>query len=113
MGASPSPTRYAYLAAMRLKQYGHEVIPFGKEKGMIDGLEIQNSLPKDADIDTVTLYLNPRNQPQYYDFLLSLKPKRVIFNPGAENLELETMLESNGIEPVEACTLVMLSTGSY
>jgi predicted CoA-binding protein len=78
-----------------------EGVPVSKEKNPVEG------------IDTVTLYLNPRNQQEYYDFILSLKPKRIIFNPGTENEELEKLAEKNGIQPVEACTLVMLGTGQY
>lgn len=65
------------------------------------------------DIDTVTLYLNPANQVPYYDYIISLKPKRIIFNPGTENDELESLANKNGIQTMEACTLVLLSTSQY
>lgn len=113
MGATPDSSRYAYLATRMLNDYKHEVVPFGIKKGEINGQTIVNEPPQDSDFDTVTLYLGPRNQPQYYDYIIGLKPKRVIFNPGTENPEFEAMLEANKIEPIEACTLVMLRTGQY
>ena len=113
LGATPNPARYAYLAVMSLKRHGHEVIPVGIKKGSIDGLEIINTKPEISGIDTVTLYINPFNQKEWYDYILSLNPKRIIFNPGTENNELETMARSKGIETEEACTLVLLSTGQY
>ncbi|MES2690919.1 MAG: CoA-binding protein [Bacteroidota bacterium] len=112
MGAAPDPSRYAYKATVMLEDHGHEVIPFGIKKGKIRELEIENERPT-GQFDTVTLYLGPQNQPQFYDYIVGLKPQRVIFNPGTENAELEDLLEKNGIEPVHGCTLVMLSTGQY
>lgn len=113
LGASPNPTRYGYLATDMLNDYKHEVVPFGIKKGNINGQEIVNVLPQDDDFDTVTLYLGPDNQKEYYDYIVGLKPKRVVFNPGTENPELEQKLRENGIEPLEACTLVLLKTGQY
>jgi predicted CoA-binding protein len=113
IGASPNPARYGYIATAMLKEHKHLVIPFGVKKGEIEGLSIQNELPQDTDFNTVTLYLNPKNQEQYYDYITGLKPERVIFNPGTENPEFERMLEQKGIEPIEACTLVMLRTGQF
>jgi len=113
LGASDSPMRYSYLAVKRLKSYDHPVVAIGKKQGKIDDTDIITEHPQLQDIDTVTLYLNKQNQQQYYDYILSLKPKRLIFNPGAENEELEEMAKQNGIEPMEACTLVLLSTGQY
>ena len=80
---------------------------------MIENIEIKTEHVPMDDIDTVTLYLNPTNQKPYYDYILSLKPRRIIFNPGAENEELELMAKNNGIKTLEACTLVMLSTSQY
>ena len=113
LGATPNPARYAYLATLRLAQYGHEVIPVGIRQGSIGGIEIQNGTPAVEGVDTVTLYLNAGRQQAYYEYILSLKPKRIIFNPGAENPELAEMAEAAGIETAEACTLVMLSIGIY
>ena len=113
LGASDSPMRYSYLAVRRLKSYDHPVVAIGKKTGMIDDTKIITEHPPMDDIDTVTVYLNPAHQQQYYNYILSLKPKRIIFNPGAENSELENIAKQNGITPVNACTLVMLGTGQY
>lgn len=113
MGASDNPDRYSYLATNKLKKHGFEVIAFGKKEGSIFDTKIETILPIAKDIDTITLYLNPMNQREYYDFIISTKPNRVIFNPGTENPELETLLTKNSIPFEEACTLVLLSTGNY
>lgn len=113
LGATPNPSRYAYLATKKLKAYGHEVIPLGIRKGEIEGIKIENSTPQYEGVDTVTLYLNADLQKQYYDYILSLKPKRIIFNPGAENFELARLAKEQDIETELACTLVMLSIGNY
>lgn len=113
LGASPNPGRYSYLAVEKLDKHQHPMVAIGREAGKVGDINITNETQPLADIDTVTLYLSPKNQPQYYDYILSLKPKRIIFNPGAENDELAALAESKGIQPVEACTLVMLSTGQY
>ena len=113
IGATPNPQRYAYLATMRLLQYGHTVYPVGIHKGEIEGNEILTGYPELNDIDTVTLYVGPKNQVHWIDYILGLKPKRVIFNPGTENPALENAAKEQGIECVHGCTLVMLSTGEY
>lgn len=113
LGATPNPERYAYLATMRLAQYGHEVIPIGNRAGKIEGHKIIQGTPEVEGVDTVTLYLGPARQPAYYDYIFSLHPKRIIFNPGTENLEFVRLAEERGIETVEGCTLVMLSIGGY
>lgn len=113
LGASENPSRYSYLAINRLLQHKHPVVAIGKRKGKVQDVDITTEQPEMNDIDTVTLYLNPTNQKPYYDYILSLHPKRIIFNPGTENPELEKMAEEKGIEPIEACTLVMLGTGQY
>ncbi|MBA4850213.1 CoA-binding protein [Emticicia sp. BO119] len=113
IGASTDPTRYAFLAANRLLHHGHEIELIGKDQGKIGSKEIQTSKPDIESIDTVTMYISPKRQPEYYDYIVGLKPKRVIFNPGTENPEFEKLLAQNKIEPLEACTLVMLSTGQY
>lgn len=113
LGATDNPARYAYLAVEKLLRYGHEVVPVGQREAEVLSLKIQTGKPVVENIDTVTLYLNPTNQIPYYDYILSLKPKRIIFNPGTENMELEKMAEARGIETVEGCTLVMLSARQY
>ncbi len=113
LGATPNPARYAYLAVMRLKQRGHEVVPLGIRDGNVEGIEIQKGKPSIEGVDTVTLYLNAERQREYYDYIFSLKPKRIIFNPGTENPELMKLANERGIETVEGCTLVMLSIGAF
>jgi predicted CoA-binding protein len=113
LGASPDPSRYSYLAVNRLRNKGHDVIAIGKRFGKIDDVEINLSpLPVES-LDTVTLYLNPHNQRSYYDYIFSLHPRRIIFNPGAENEELANLAKEKGILTQEACTLVLLSTEQY
>jgi predicted CoA-binding protein len=115
IGASPNPERYSYMAAQMLKKYGHEFIPVGVKRGELFGQPILNidQLPRLDGIDTVTLYVSERNQNGLDQNILKMNPKRVIFNPGTENADFEDVLEKNGIEVVEACTLVMLRTGQY
>jgi uncharacterized protein len=113
LGASPNSDRYAFRATKKLKDYGYDVIPIGNKKGEIDGIAIQNNTPQYEDVDTITLYLNVDNQKPYYNYMFSLKPKRIIFNPGTENLELMKMAKERGIESEIACTLVLLSLGEY
>ncbi|GHB56740.1 CoA-binding protein [Persicitalea jodogahamensis] len=113
IGATSNPSRYAFSAAHRLKRHGHEIVQIGLRPGEVAGEPIHTQKGIHDAIDTVTLYVGPRNQPEYYDYVVSLHPKRVIFNPGTENSEFENLLTQNGIEPIEACTLVMLSTGQY
>ena len=113
LGASDNPSRYSYLALHRLRNLGHPVVAIGKKTGVVADVAIEKEKKDFENVDTVTLYLNPTHQKQYYDYIISLKPKRIIFNPGAENDELLTLAIKNGIKPLEACTLVMLATGQY
>ena len=113
LGASANPSRYSNLAIGRLKAHQHPIIAIGKREGKVGDVEITTTHPEEKEVDTVTLYLNPANQKQYYDYILSLQPKRIIFNPGTENDELEELAQAKGIETMEACTLVLLSTGQY
>ncbi len=113
LGATPNPARYAYLAVMRLKQHGHEVVPLGIRDGNIEGIEMLKGKPAIEGVDTVTLYLNAQRQREYYDYIFSLNPRRIIFNPGAENPELMRLAHEKNIETVEGCTLVMLSIGVF
>ena len=112
-GASTNPSRYAYIATELLLQHGHEVSLVGIKAGEVLGLTIQLDQPLLQDIDTVTLYVGPANQDGLYDYLMSLAPRRVIFNPGTESPELERELEKAGILTEEACTLVLLHTGQF
>ena len=113
IGATPNSGRYAYLAASRLKKHGHKVYPVGIHRGDIEGMEIMTDFPKLDHVDTVTLYVGPKNQVHWTDYILALKPKRIIFNPGTENPPFEEKAAAQGIEVVRGCTLVMLSTGEY
>ena len=112
-GASTNPSRYAYIATELLLQHRHEVSLVGIKAGEVLGLTIQLDQPLLQDIDTVTLYVGPSNQDGLYDYLKSLAPRRVIFNPGTESPELERELEKVGIQTEEACTLVLLHTGQF
>jgi uncharacterized protein len=113
LGASEHPERYSNKAMLRLQDKGYEVVAVGKVPGNVNGMEILNMPPDRADIDTVTLYVNPTHQKAYYNYILGLKPRRIIFNPGTENPELEELAEQEGIIAQEACTLVLLGTGQY
>ncbi len=113
IGASDNPERTSYQAVQRLVKGGHEVIAVGIREGMIGTTPLIKEKKFIADVDTVTLYVGPQNQPGWYDYILSLNPKRIIFNPGTENAEFEKMANAKGIETPEACTLVMLSIGNY
>jgi predicted CoA-binding protein len=113
VGASTDVSKYANMAIRSLLRHGQEVIALGIKKGMIENVMIETEWLDFQAIDTITLYLNPARQVEYYDYLLSLKPKRIIFNPGAENPELVHLAKAEGIETEYACTLVMLSTGQY
>ena len=113
LGASANPSRYSYLAINKLREHKHPVVAIGKTSSLVADIPIQSQMVPIPDLDTVTMYLNPVNQKNYYDYILDQHPARVIFNPGAENAELSALAENAGIEPVEACTLVLLSTGQY
>ena len=113
LGASDNPSRYSYLAIRRLRKHGHPVVGIGKRATQVDDVVIAKEKKPIDDVNTVTLYLNPLHQQPYYDYIISLRPKRIIFNPGAENEELEELARKNGIEPIQACTLVLLSTNQY
>ncbi|MFT5512676.1 MAG: putative CoA-binding protein [Bacteroidia bacterium] len=113
LGASPKEERYSFRAATELKHYAHPVELLGINDGSIGGQAIDTTPKMYDDIDTVTMYLGAKNQIEYYQYLIALNPKRVVFNPGAENDEFCKRLEKKGIECLEACTLVMLSIGNY
>lgn len=115
IGATPNSYRYAFMAAESLTGHGHEIVPVGIKKGELEGKTILNirEHPPIEDVDTVTMYIGPRHQQEWIDYILSLKPKRIIFNPGTENYEFQDRAMGEGIEVVEGCTLVMLGTRHY
>lgn len=115
IGASTNPARYAYIASGMLTEYGHDIVPVGLKRGEIFGKEILDARkrPMVDKVDTVSLYVGPSNQDGLFEYILQLKPSRVIFNPGTENPEMMKALEAKGIEVVEGCTLVMLRSQQY
>ena len=113
VGASIKPSRYAYIAIKRLLDKDYEVKAIGSKQALIGVVRIETGKPHYKDINTVTLYLNPERQVEYYDYIISLKPKRVIFNPGTENEEFAELLKKKNIEAEIACTLVLLSIDEY
>ncbi len=113
-GASTHPFRFSFKAAHMLKQFGHPVYLVGRTPGEVAGEPIHTSWPEKLDrLDTITLYLNPVHQAIVAEKIITLNPKRIIFNPGAENDELAFKAQREGIEVEYACTLVMLNTGQY
>lgn len=112
-GASPKPSRYSHIAVKRLVDASKETVAFGAKEGSVAGVKIRTDCSSFKDIDTVTLYLNPTRQAAYYDTIIGLRPRRVIFNPGTENPEFYELLKKEGIEVEIACTLVLLATGQY
>jgi len=113
IGGSENPARYSNRAIRSLRQKGFEVLALAKRKGVVLDVEIQTEFPVNENINTVTLYIGPQRQQEYYKQIRALQPDRVIFNPGTENDELAILLKENGIEVIEACTLVLLSTKQY
>ncbi len=115
LGASDNPARYSYKAAKMLSEMGFEFEPVGLKKGMTGGKNILDirERPVIDNVETITLYMNPFHQREYYDYIISLKPRRIIFNPGTENPELLDLAAKASINTVENCTLIMLGTGSY
>lgn len=113
IGASGNPDRYSFKAVINLQKNKIPLVALGIKDGVINGLTILKGKPLIEDIHTITIYISPKHQAEYYGYFLSLKPKRIIFNPGAENMELFLLAKSNNIEVVNACTLVMLSIGDY
>lgn len=113
LGASEKTERYSNIAIKMLREYGYPVVAMGLREGQVMDVPISKIPLKDITVDTVTLYLNPQNQLPHYQYLLSLNPRRIIFNPGTENPELIELVHQKGIETLEACTLVLLSTGQY
>jgi uncharacterized protein len=113
LGASDNPSRYSFLAIKKLRSHDHPVVAIGRKNTKVGDVIIDKEKKQFENVDTVTLYLNQKHQQEYYDYILSIKPKRIIFNPGAENDDLASLAKENGIKTIEACTLVMLSTNQY
>ncbi len=113
IGASIKPERYSYKAAEKLRAHNHEIYMIGARAAQLFGVEISTEMHPYTDVDTVMLYVSPKNQLKYYDYIISLKPRRVIFNPGTENSELTARLSAHNIQFENACTLVLLSTSAY
>ncbi len=113
IGASAKSERYSHKAVKRLNKNNHPVIALGNRTGFIDNTEIKTEMGTEDDIHTITMYIGPKRQPDYFDLIKSIKPKRIILNPGTENNELVKLAQENNIEVVHGCTLVMLSTNQY
>lgn len=113
LGATDNPNRFAFKAAHSLVRHGHPIALVGIKKGSVAGQPILNGKPEISEVDTVTLYVGPQNQPEWYEYIINLKPRRIIFNPGTENDELEEKARANGIQAIEGCTLIMLNAGMY
>lgn len=113
IGASTNPERYAYKAIRMLREYNHATLALGLRSGTVEDVNIETEQKDYTGIDTVTLYVGPANQHVYIPYILKLKPKRVIFNPGTENVDFMATLAQSGIEPVEACTLVLLRSNQF
>ena len=113
LGGSLNPARYSYRAIHMLRNYNFETVSIGLKSGMVSDVMISTGRNAFENIHTITFYLNPQRQEAFYEYVLSLAPKRIIFNPGTENLAFEKLATASGIECLQACTLVMLSTGQY
>ena len=113
LGATTNPERYSYLAVQKLRDKGHDVVAIGKHTGKVKDVEVVSEEKPIENLDTVTLYLNANNQKPFYNYIFSQNPKRIIFNPGAENEELESLAKEKDILTQQACTLVLLSTNQY
>ena len=113
LGASPNAERFSHRMVISLVKHGIETVPVGLRNGTIAGLKILTGKPLIKDVHTVCLYIGPRHQPEMYDYILSLRPQRIIFNPGTFNPELENLAEKNGIQTVARCALIMLAQGKY
>jgi predicted CoA-binding protein len=113
IGGSTKPERYSNRAIRKLRSYGHPVVSIGNREGTVADVAIEKGTPGFKDIHTVTIYLSAKNQQQYHDYIIELKPQRIIFNPGAENSELAALADDHNIEVVEYCTLILLDTNTF
>ena len=113
LGASPKHKKFSYKCVKSLLRHGFEPVPVGRAEGQIEGIDILTGQPEIEDVDTISLYLNGAKQEEYSDYIISLKPRRVIFNPGTHNQDFIDRIKENGIEVVSDCALLMLSAGTY
>ncbi|MBL7111434.1 MAG: CoA-binding protein [Bacteroidales bacterium] len=113
LGASSNHTKFSYKCIKSLIRHGFDAVPVGKKEGQIEGIDILTGQPEIEDVHTISLYLNASKQEEYYDYILSLNPKRVIFNPGAHNQDFIDRVKEQGIEVKSDCALLMLNSGSY
>lgn len=113
LGASANPARYSHMAINMLRSYGHPVVAIGKRKTEVADVAVATENEPFEGVHTVTLYLNAGNQQPFYNYIIALHPQRIIFNPGAENPELVQLVKEHGIATMNACTLVLLSTGQF
>jgi uncharacterized protein len=113
IGASPKSYQYSHMAIVKLLSAGHPVEAIGRSVFDLNGVHVTDQKESFKDIDTVTMYLNPERQKEYEEYIIALHPKRIIFNPGAENPSFAEKASKAGIQAIEACTLVMLGTGQY
>jgi predicted CoA-binding protein len=113
LGASPDSSKYSYKCVKSLIKRGHEAVPVGKKTGKIEGIEILTGKPQVPDVHTITVYLSPDNQKEYYDYILGLNPSRIILNPGTFNQELIDLAKAKGIQVISDCTLILLSSESF
>lgn len=113
LGASPNPSRYSFLATLRLEEAGHTVYPVGIKEGIIGNNSIITDKNCIKEVDTITIYIGAKKQAEWYNYIFQCNPKRIIMNPGTENPELWSMAREKGIECEEGCTLVMLATGQF
>ena len=113
IGASQNPERFSYMAIRKLKYNNIPVVAMGLREGEVFGVSIEKPYSKFVDIHTITIYIGPRNLPQFHDYIMNLNPKRVIFNPGTEDRKFQERLEQAGVEVVEGCTLIMISSNQY
>lgn len=113
IGASDNPSRYSFVAITELREHGHTVYALALKKGKVADVEFETEWNPNWKVNTITMYISPKHQPPYYEQIIALQPRRVIFNPGTENSELADLLKENNIEAEDACTLVLLSIGQY
>jgi hypothetical protein len=113
LGASPNPERYSYVAVKRLLKRNYKVIAIGKRPGMIQNVSIRTDMPDIKDVHTILMYIGIKHQPEYYEYILGLSPKRIIFNPGTENTELGKLASANNIECLFECALVMMNDSTF
>lgn len=113
LGAAENPDRYSCKAVKALLRNDYEVVPVGFRAGLIKDIEILTGKPHVEDVDTILIYMGARKQTDFYEYILNLKPRRVVFNPGAENPELQDILKEKGIEVVKDCALIMINTDHY